>query len=240
MVAVRLSDLRPDGSVTRVSYGLLNLTQRDSREHPEPLEPGTRYTVRVQLNDAAHRFPRSHRIRIALSSSYWPIAWPSPAPVTLCLDEGASAFYLPVRPAREGDSDLPAFTAPETATRFRKTQREAPAKEHAIVHDLASGETRYEVLEDSGRVRHDDSGLEVVDSMRECYRCRDSDPASVEAEMRAERGLARGDWGVRIVTRTRLTSDEDAFRVRASLKAYEGKDCLFEKEWDQTAPRTLL
>ena len=240
MVAVRLSDLRPDGSVTRVSYGLLNLTQRESREHPEPLEPGKHYTVRVQLNDAAHHFARGHCIRLALSSNYWPIAWPPPQPVTLCLDEVASTFYLPVRPARDGDSQLPEFGAAETDTQFSKTQLEAPKKEHAIVHDLASGETRYEVLEDYGRLRHDDSGLEIVDSMSECYRCRDGDPGSVEADMHAERGLSRGDWNVRILTHTRLTSDEDAFRVRASLKAYEGDECLFEKEWDQTLPRKLL
>ena len=36
---------------------LQNLTHRTSHEHPEPLEPGRRYTVRLQLNDAAHAFP---------------------------------------------------------------------------------------------------------------------------------------------------------------------------------------
>jgi putative CocE/NonD family hydrolase len=240
MVAVRLSDLRPDGSVTRVTYGLLNLTQRHSRERPAPLEPGKRYTVRVQLNDAAHRFPRAHRIRLALSSSYWPIAWPPPVPAVLSLDEGASAFHLPVRPDRDGDSALAPFAAAETASDFRKTQIAPPAKKHRVVHDLAGGETRYEVLEACGRVRHDDSGLEVVDSMREQYRCRDGDASSVEAEVSAQRGLSRGDWSVRTETLTRLSSDGDSFRMRASLKAYEGNECLFEKEWDRTLPRRLL
>lgn len=34
MVAARVSDVAPDGSATRVTYGLLNLTHRDS--HAEP------------------------------------------------------------------------------------------------------------------------------------------------------------------------------------------------------------
>src|SRR5690606_41265276 len=48
MVAARLGDLMPNGRVTRLTYGLLNLTHRDSHEHPQPLVPGKRYTIRVQ------------------------------------------------------------------------------------------------------------------------------------------------------------------------------------------------
>ena len=40
LVAVRLNDLRPDGSDLRVTYGVLNLTHRDGHEQPVPLEPG--------------------------------------------------------------------------------------------------------------------------------------------------------------------------------------------------------
>ena len=35
LVAARLSDVAPDGAATRVSYGLLNLTHRESHEHPD-------------------------------------------------------------------------------------------------------------------------------------------------------------------------------------------------------------
>lgn len=60
MVAVRLNDVAPDGASARVSYGLLNLTHRDSHADPEPLVPGQTYRVAVQLNDIAHRFPAGH------------------------------------------------------------------------------------------------------------------------------------------------------------------------------------
>ena len=39
-LAARLSDVMPDGAATRVTYGLLNLTHRDSHETPTPLVPG--------------------------------------------------------------------------------------------------------------------------------------------------------------------------------------------------------
>ena len=77
-LAVRLCDVHPDGASLRVSYGMLNLTHRDGHETPAPLVPGQRYQVRIQLNDAGSVFPAGHRIRLALSTTYWPMIWPSP------------------------------------------------------------------------------------------------------------------------------------------------------------------
>ena len=97
MVAACLSDVLPDGAATRVSYGLLNLTHRDSHEHPRPLEPGRRYRVEIQLNEAGHRFAAGNRVRIALSTAYWPISWPAPEKATLTITAGESTLALPVR-----------------------------------------------------------------------------------------------------------------------------------------------
>ena len=99
MVAVRLSDVAPDGAATRVSYGILNLSHRESHETPSPLTPGQRYDVKVQLTEAAHVFAKGRRIRIAISSSYWPMVVPSPEAATLTLWSGESRATLPVLPA---------------------------------------------------------------------------------------------------------------------------------------------
>ncbi|MEE9157577.1 MAG: CocE/NonD family hydrolase, partial [Gammaproteobacteria bacterium] len=79
-VCVRLNEVLPSGESLQISYGILNLTHRASHEFPEALEPGKRYSVRVQLNDIAHTFASGSRIRIALSTAFWPIVWPSPRP----------------------------------------------------------------------------------------------------------------------------------------------------------------
>ena len=115
LLAARLSDVAPDGAATRVSYGLLNLTHRESHEHPTPLQPGRRYRVRLQLNDVGQAFPAGHRIRLALSTAYWPTAWPAPEPVTLTLYAGASTLTLPVRPPDPADATLPPLPPVETA-----------------------------------------------------------------------------------------------------------------------------
>ena len=76
-LAVRLCDVHPSGESLRVSYGVLNLTHRDGHEKPAPLAIGERYRVRIQLNDAGSVFPAGHRVRLALSTAYWPMIWPS-------------------------------------------------------------------------------------------------------------------------------------------------------------------
>lgn len=77
-VAVRLSDVLPDDMATRITYGLLNLTHRDSHESPRPLVVDAPHRATVRMNEVAYRFPKGHRIRVSISTSYWPLAWPSP------------------------------------------------------------------------------------------------------------------------------------------------------------------
>ena len=71
-VAVRLIDVAPDGSAASVARGFLNLTHRQSREAPTPLDPGKRYRVEVQLTGTAYAFPAGHRVRLAVSRPIGP------------------------------------------------------------------------------------------------------------------------------------------------------------------------
>ena len=78
LVAVRLCGVAPDGASLLVTRGLLNLTHRDGQDRADPLEPGSRYELAVCLDAIAHSFPAGQRLRVGISSAYWPWAWPSP------------------------------------------------------------------------------------------------------------------------------------------------------------------
>src|SRR5690625_2989606 len=119
-VIARLSDVLPDGETTRVTYGVLNLTHRDGSAEPTPLEPGEKYRVRIPLNGIAQHFPKGHRIRLSLSTSYFPLVWPAPTAASVTFTTEVSRLRLPVRPPREDDARLrelePAEAAPELET----------------------------------------------------------------------------------------------------------------------------
>jgi len=232
-ICVRLNDVAPDGASLRVSYGLLNLTHRESHEHPTPLEPGKHYRVRVKLNDAAHAFPRGHRIRIAISSSYWPIAWPSPETAGLVLATENSVLHLPVRAPRSEDADLAPFAAPETPTPHEVTRLGTPKVGESVERDLVTGKTTFTTDEDDGGVRHEALGLEVRHAKTERFQILDSDPLSAHAEIVHEHRVGRGDWGIRTRTTTTLSVTAEEFVIHASLDAFEGERRVISRNWDR-------
>ncbi len=131
LLVVRLNAVQEDGVSCLVTYGVLNLCHRDGHEWPEPLEPGTFYRVRVQLNDIAHAFPAGCRLRLALSTCYWPIVWPSPQAAMLSVRTGSSVLHLPVRPPRaRGCSACPVRAAGSGA--IQPAQDPAPAADPAL------------------------------------------------------------------------------------------------------------
>lgn len=112
-LVARLCDVHPSGESLRVSFGVLNLTHRDSHAAPEPLVPGQRYRVHLKLNDCGATFPIGHRIRMALSTTYWPMIWPAPHEATVTIHGGM--LDLPARSPRQEDEALPPLPMPETA-----------------------------------------------------------------------------------------------------------------------------
>ncbi len=244
LLAVRLNDVAPDGASTRVTYGLFNLTHRESHEYPTPLEPGKRYAVRVQLNDIAHAFPAGHRLRLAISTCYWPVAWPSPEPATLTLHAGASVLNLPVRPSRAEDDALPPFARVEAAPSDVESALGVRTARRSVERDDARLETIYTIASDEGenltRVRVEPIQLDIAQRSLKRYIIRDDDPLSAQAEVEHITMLRRNDWSTRIETHTRLTSSSDVFRLHATLDAYEQGTRIFSKRWDRSVPRDLV
>ncbi|ATJ81323.1 CocE/NonD family hydrolase [Halomonas beimenensis] len=241
MVALRLIDVAEDDKSTRVSYGLLNLTHRDSDEHPEPLEPGRRYRVRVSLKHIAQQFPPGHAIRLAISTSYWPLAWPAPRPVKLTLCPGRSRLVLPMRaPRPEEEAALPAFAEPEGAPPIAKTLIQPTQESWRVIRDLANDKTTLEVINDEGRYRLDDIGMEIAARVTERYSYSYGSYDSLSGWTEWERSFRRGDWEVRTLTRTLMTCDAESFRLRATLDAWEGETRIYARTWDEAIPRDLV
>jgi len=239
MIAVRLSDVRPDDQATRVTYGLLNLTHRSGSAHPEPLIAGQHHRVRVILNHIAQHFPAGHRLRLSLSTSYWPLAWPPPEPVTLSIETGSSKLVLPVRRPRRGDAEIN-FGPAEGAPTCSKRQRTTPHHNWRVIRDLAADTSTLEVINDDGTVYFPDLDLELQRRALEWYSYQGADFASVRGETLWERSLRRGDWAVRSVTRTILTSTPTHFRVHAQLDAFEGERRIYAETWNQDIERDLV
>lgn len=229
-VCVRVCDVAPDGASTRVTYGVFNLTHIERAEKPIKLVPGKRYTVRVPLSDTAYSFVEGHRIRVAVSTTYWPLIWPSPEPVTLALYTGKSTLELPVRPPRRADASI-RFKPPEAAAPFARTVLEAGGRNRVVRTDMGKGETVVEVDDRSGRSRYDEIDLVAEACSTERYRIVEDDPLSCTAEVTWTWCFERRDWRIRTEMRTSVECDQRHFIVTARLEAYEGDTRVFERDF---------
>lgn len=237
MVAVRLSDVGEDDKATRVTYGLLNLCHRESHESPKILETDRPYRVQIKLNNIAQSFPAGHRLRISISTSYWPLAWPSPTPVRLTVYTENSSLELPERRPQKTDHSLRPFQEPEGAPEAKTTQLEPIKHKWRVIRDLAKEESALEVIIDNGTVRFDDIEWTVLNRAKEWYTFQSDNFTSARGETLWNRKFQRGEWSVEIVTRTVLTSTEKNFRIHAELDAWEKDERVFSRNWQYEIPR---
>ncbi|MFJ8825155.1 CocE/NonD family hydrolase [Streptomyces sp. NPDC102467] len=242
MVAARLSDVAPDGRATRVTYGILNLTRRDSTDEPTPVEPGQRYRAVVDLNGVAQAFPPGHRIRLSLSTSYWPLAWPPPSPTLLTVHEEASRVVLPVRPTESDDATAPAlpFEEPEGARPLTTRAVTPPEERWEVTRDLVDYGSTLEIVKDRGTVHFDAIDLDVACRAVERYTSTADDFTSPAGESTWTMRFQRDDWDVEVRTSTTLRCDATTFQVNATLDAYESDRRVFSRTWNETLPRDAL
>ncbi|MDA1072889.1 MAG: CocE/NonD family hydrolase, partial [Proteobacteria bacterium] len=245
MVAVRLNEVLPCGAATRITYGLLNLAHRDGHAAPEALEPGREYDVVVRLKDIAHRFAAGSWIRLAISTAYWPIAWPSPEPVLLTVATGPGCLDLPVRPADAGDAALAPFGPALSAPRDDIHHLRPHPVQRSVEIDLARNEMVYTWrsggdLGDAALARMPAINLDIGSSFLKRYRIGEDDPLTARTELVMRTTMRRDDWHIRVEVRTYLTATATDFLFKGDIEAFKGDHQVAHRHWDQRIPRDLL
>ena len=241
-LAVRLNAVWPDGAVTRLSYAVRNLCHANTEEghaKPQALTPGEAQALTVALDDTAWRLPKGCRLRLSLSSAYWPLIWPTPESANLEVDTQQTVLDLPIRKSKRQEK-APTFAEPQAAPPVEQTVLKAPANQRTLTIDQATGEQTLRIHDDFGHYRIDAHGLEYAAIGRETYRILPHDPLSAVQECHWTEQRARGDWSIRTETWSKMTATKTHWHVTGRLEAYEGDRLVFEKNWDERVKRRLL
>jgi predicted acyl esterase len=236
LLAATLSEVLPNGAATRISYGLLNLTHRDSHEDLEKLEPGKFYDIKLKLNHFGQRLGVGSRLRLALSSTYFPIVWPSPEVTTLTIDTGASSIDLPVRIDDSHDSELKPFRPAVNGT-LKKTQLRPAVHKNYVKQDWDTGRTELVVDWDDGKWEIDATGWRFGWTTPLTMGVHPSDPLSAEVYQGFEREFERGDIKASFKGWTKMTATATEWIMTARVDAWEGEKAVFGRDYEFKVPR---
>jgi hypothetical protein len=236
-LVVRIIDVHPDGTQTRACYGVLNLAHRNGNAEPEAMEHGRKTRITMQLDAMGYRFAPGHRIKLALSTSYWPIILPSPEAPGLTIDTASIRLGLPLL----GEHERIAVAEPENPDPLPKYEMLAPAQtRRAVAKDLVTGLTHYRIYEDAGLEEHPENGLRTQEIRNEDWSIDPNDPLSMRGDIDWKILIERDGWSVMTKTTTAMHCTETDWIISASVTAIEGEREIFKKSFEKRIARDFM
>ncbi len=235
-IAVRLNHVHPDGASTRITYGVLNLCHRDSAEDPKSMTPDTPEKITFDLDHIAYRVPKGHKLRVAISTAYWPLIWPSPAPASLTLEAGQ--ITLPQRPTTGGDEYK--FQPPTAAAPWKTETLRAENHIRRQETDMTTGNVTLVIEDDFGMVRDSDHGLISGGIARERWTINPDDPLSATGICHWTEELERDGTKLRTETHSKMWSDATNFHLTARLEAYQDGALIYARDLEDSIKRHFM
>jgi hypothetical protein len=202
------------------------------------LVPGERYTIKLALDHIAHRFKAGNRLRIALSTAYWPLILPAPEPVQLTVFAGSSSLSLPVRPLRAADEKLRPFGSPFVPSVPVRAVTSKPGI-HRVEWDAV---TRRQVIRHEvgdGTVLLTDVNTEILGKSAARSEIAEDD-TSGSIETRYSFGWHRDPWRPRVVAASKITTSTSEFSLWGEMTAYDGDEKVFTRTWERKIPRRFV
>jgi predicted acyl esterase len=239
-LSAKLCDVHPDGTSQLVTRGLLNLTHRNSRESPEPLEPGATYEVAFDLEVTSWIFERGHRVRLDVAGSDWPNAWAPPRRSTLTVDRARSTLMLPTLERAPPLDRRPSLPSPRASQIEMASARGHELAEMVwrIEHDVVARQTRA-VARYGGPV----GAAGVAPPFDQWYGgtvgVSTDDPGRAFVDASATYVLRFPEATVRTQSRVNIVSDADAYHVRIEIDAGEGDEVAWSRRWERRIERRL-
>jgi len=234
-VVVRLCDVSPSGSSKRISYGVLNLAMRNGLDCPKIVVPGEVMDVSIKFDDTGYEIPAGHKLRLAVSTAYFPLIWPAPKKAKLTLDLAFS--YLTV-PCHDRTETLLRDLGQGYVCPVKKTKKIRPEKHDRLVQiDARDGLVTTKINDDFGKYTFLEHNLTVGESCKEIHSILPDDPCSAMSDCSWHAEQSRPGWNVDIYSELKVTCDEEYFYLNRIIKAIENGVQVHQSESQEKLPR---
>ena len=193
LLAVRLCEVSPNGSSRLITYGIMNIAQRDGREARADVVPGMRYQLSLKLNDIAHRIAAGRRLRVAVSNAMFPMAWPVAENHALTLHLKNCRLRVPRADLKESDASRVVFGQPRVAQAAPVEVLEPGWPSRIIEEDLSAGKRALTVREEFGKYYLRSADITVSGFTQDRFEISDHDVTTARAEYDFRMGYSRMD-----------------------------------------------
>jgi putative CocE/NonD family hydrolase len=235
-IIVRLGDVAPDGQVMRVAYRVHNLALE---QNYLPSATGSGQDLRhldLALPNAAHLFAAGHRIRIALSASYWPMIWPAAEPSEILIGGEGLQLRLALAPV-----DAQVVAQAEFAEPLAPVVRDAALVEEKIQREVArgdaSGELLYRWRQPLSMTRHEAVNLAIGAETSAEHRIDINDPLSAQSQFEHRLLAVYAESRIEARGMARVAAGRDHYRVEGSLQVFEDDREIFARDWSRGIAR---
>lgn len=235
-LCLRLNDVSPDGTSSRVGLSIRNLALNDELDAPDTPQGDGPHRVRIRFHTGAYRFKAGHRIRLSVGSSYWPLVWTPPRFGDLRILSGR--LELPVL-----GKDPRALSAP-----FPAPQDMAATKD---IHVLSAP-----VLRRWGKTKADGAvvvgwhqpaaailynGIDTAFSFETSaeHAIRPDDPVSATTAFTHRMEVKRPDGTAQVVSQLQVHCTANTYHLATSLDVLWKGQVLARRNWTATVQRRL-
>jgi uncharacterized protein len=234
-VIAKICDVAPDGTVSLVARGQLNVAHRDGLEKPAYLVPGTIYPIEVEIKAASYVFKPGHRIRLAITSGEFQTILSTPLNGNNNVYYGAdhpSYLELPLVPHAEQRRPLslkflpPPAQEPPSGASFHITQEPETGSWKAV----REARKEYPGLEGS-----------VTYWQKTTSRVHANQPsnAEIQSESVFDFRYASGEE-IKSHGSVKYRCDEEQIHVHAKLRVTRNGAEEFSKDWTRSYPRGFV
>lgn len=242
-IAVRLCAVAPDGASFRIGLAVLNLSHRHGSEDPMAMVPGAFETIRLPLSFCGHRVPKGHRLRLAVSTAYWPLVWPARDRATVSVDTSGSRLILPVRASM--DTDAVAFPPPRHGPAAPQTRLRDGGIARRVTFDPIAGTATVVTTAEGGLFgegvnRFDDIGTSLSHDLTRTLTIADGDPLSARSTIEQRYVMHGEGWSTSTQAVLTLAADAEAFLITGTLEAFDGETLVRRRTWTERIARTHL
>ncbi len=230
----RLCEVTPDGQSNLVVRQVRNLALDGTFDTVSPFSAGIPVRYRIRLPSTAYRFARGNRIRLALGTSYWPLAWPTSKPASVRVMTRGAQLSLPTLPHSVGLSvpfpearELPVRKSWESDSEGL-LQRE-PAK-------LADGRVDSSWTLPSVTLRFPKEDLAISFRTSAHYRIETTEPYVLICTMDHMIEICREDGTARIQSSLSSKVGRGGLEIESTLSVHWNREEVAEKVWRYAYP----